>query len=1372
VLVTLVVLSAITVAPAKKDTKQRSIGAAALANAAELPMYFTENQGQIDAPVAYYVEGSPTDLYFGAKGITMEYDTQARQGEERATATTLISFVGANDISPVAVGENGPQFSYFIGPRENWHAGVDSTTSLIYRNLWDGIDLVLEGSGGNLKYTFEVATNADPSQIAFTYEGASLKVDGNGDLLITNPLATIVDKRPVADQGEGVLVDIAYDLVTSDDGGTVGFVLGEYDLRKPLTIDPIVLSWANLIGSPSYDSAGAIDVDETGVYAGGYACDEITSFDGGTPGYNTTINTPCDGYLFKLDLDGLGVQYATYIGGSGGSDGIEGLAVDDDRNAYVLTYTDSTDYPTTSGVVDDDFNGGAADAGLTKVNAAGTGLEYSTYVGGSGEEYGTEVAVDGSGQLYFVGRTSSADLPTTGGGDLSANGSTDVFVGRLNATATAFGYLGYIGGSLSEGSDKQDIIIDGSGNAFVHSITASTAATFPETPGAFDVLFGTTGANGGVSDAFIAKLDTTGAATAVTYLGGTAEDTDGSMVLANGSLYVVGSTASTQATGFPAVTGPDTTHNGSFDAYLARFNTGLTAVTTSGFFGGTADDRGVSIDTDVNGDIYIAGSTNSTQAQGFPLKDGPDLTHNGSRDAFVAKITAATLATEFSGYLGGDVLDYIYNISVDGINSVYAGFDTSSSDTTLPNGNGFYSIPGLDQTYEGGFDAMVVKLSSVTAGVTVTQTSGATTIAEGGATDTYSLVLNSLPTSNVTVNITPNGEQTTNVGSRVFTPLNWDVPQSVTVTAVNDGDAECIHPGLISHAVVSSDLNYSGLSVSSVVPQITDNEPCTAGVTIAESGGSTDVVEGGATDTYTVVLDFAPYQNVAITASPNSEVTVSPSVLLFNTGNWNTPQVVTVTAVSDGVPECAHDGMIVHNGSGSDPNYIGIGIASVTPHLTDVCGPGVMVSQSGGSTKVSEDGPTGDTYTVVLQTQPAADVTVTVGSGAGITRSPDTITFSTANWNVPQTVTVTAVPDADLECGTNTTLAHTASSADATYNGAPVSSVSVDIQDVCKRLEGTNPSALSVAVSQYRFPGDGSAQSAFVARDGIMADSFTGGPLTNLLHGPMLLTDSTHLSDGIATELARVLPSKESPIYILGGSEAVSPEVRDELRIAGFSNLLSIGGSNRRETAARIALYIIQKQGGVDSVFLLEDQLFVDSFGGAAAAGVLDTNGRVRPILITKRGSSTLDPFADTVLGKHTSISSVELIGGTTALSGALDTFIPQRHKHISNVVRTGGSDRFATSVLLSERFFGQPTGIVLANGATNATVSQLFAALLGSSVAADRRIPLLLTKPDGLPEVVSDLIITHADSIGAMVIVGDAGQVGAAIFDQVVSAT
>jgi hypothetical protein len=410
------------------------------------------------------------------------------------------------------------------------------------------------------------------------------------------------------------------------------------------------LVYAGYIGGSGYDQGMAIAVDSAGnAYVTGWTDSTQATFPV-TVGPDLTYNgEDYDAFVAKVKPDGTGLVYAGYIGGSGQDLG-EGIAVDSVGNAYVMGWTGSTEesfpaFPVTVGP--DLTHNGSFDAFVAKVKADGTGLVYAGYIGGSDIEIGYGIAVDSEGNAYVTGETNStqATFPETVGPDLTYNGgSWDVFVAKVTADGTGLDYCGYIGGS--DYDEGRGIAVDAAGNAYVTGQTYSSEATFPVTGGP-DLTF-----NGGHGDAFVAKVKADGTGLVYAgYIGGSPSDISdggdygyGIAVDSAGNAYVTGQTTSSEAT-FPVTGGPDLTHNGYDDAFVAKVKADGTGLVYAGYIGGSNNDSGyvdgAGIAVDSAGNAYVTGGTGSTEAT-FPVTGGPDLTHNGGWDAFVAKVSATT----------------------------------------------------------------------------------------------------------------------------------------------------------------------------------------------------------------------------------------------------------------------------------------------------------------------------------------------------------------------------------------------------------------------------------------------------------------------------------------------------------------------------------------------------------------------------------------------------------------------------------------------------------------------------------------------------------------------------------------------------------
>jgi hypothetical protein len=276
------------------------------------------------------------------------------------------------------------------------------------------------------------------------------------------------------------------------------------------------------------------------------------------------------------------------------------------------------------------------------------------------------------------------------------------------------------------------------------------------------------------------------------------------------------------------------------------------------------------------------------------------------------------------------------------------------------------------------------------------------------------------------------------------------------VAAVDDSVSEGVHGSTISHSSASIDPNYDGIDLSGSDVSVTISDDDVGGVTLTESGGTTSVIETGATDSYTIVLDTKPTDDVVITIDPDEETDVgagrdSPNQLTFTPSDWPAPQIVIISAFDDAIDEGGHTSTITHSAASGDPVYDGIVIADLIANVGDDDVAGVTIVESGGSTAATEGGAT-DGYTVVLDSQPIAEVTITltpdhqVDLGAGV-GAPIQLVFDAGNWGLAQPVTVTAADDDVDEDAHLSTIDHTADSADGEYHGLAISDVVASITD-------------------------------------------------------------------------------------------------------------------------------------------------------------------------------------------------------------------------------------------------------------------------------------------------------------------------------------
>ena len=693
---------------------------------AKMPVNFIPNQGQLDELIDYYIQGKDKTIYFGAEGLTFVL-TKANEGRIKSDQmnsprlptdhdgaedlrwVVKLDFVGANNgVNPVGMDKTGARISYFYGETIFWKTGLSTYSRIIYENLWPGIDLVYMGTMDQLKYEFIVHPGADPSRIRLAYRGASsVFINNKGSLVVSTPSGGFEDGLPVAYQehlGKRESVPLAYEIGDNSGGRnavTYGFSVGEYDQTKPLILDPVILIYCGYVGGPSYDYGYGITADIFGnSYISGYTYSMGIAFPV-TVGPDLTFNRgSVDAFVAKLNASGTGLDYCGYIGGSGDDYGYA-VAVDVFGNAYITGYTSSTESTFPLSVGPDLTHNGFFDIFVAKVNAEGTALDYCGYIGGSGYDYGRSIAVNTSGQAYITGYTSSTEdsFPVNIGPDLSYNGGYyDAFVAKLNASGTALDYCGYIGGS---GDDYgYGIAVDILGSAYITGHTSSTESTFP-------VSVGPDLTHNGLFDIFVAKVNAEGTALDYCgYIGGSGYDSGRSIAVhASGQAYITGYSSSKEDS-FPVNAGPDLSHNGGYyDAFVAKLNASGTALDYCGYIGGLEYDSGTAIVVDGWGYAYLTGYTSSTEDT-FPVKVGPDLTHNGSFDAFVAKVDSTGLKLAYCGYIGGSEADLGMGIAldVDGSGNVYMTGNTYSTESSFPVGT------GPDLAHNGNRDGFVVKI--------------------------------------------------------------------------------------------------------------------------------------------------------------------------------------------------------------------------------------------------------------------------------------------------------------------------------------------------------------------------------------------------------------------------------------------------------------------------------------------------------------------------------------------------------------------------------------------------------------------------------------------------------------------------------------
>ena len=408
---------------------------------------------------------------------------------------------------------------------------------------------------------------------------------------------------------------------------------------------------------------------------------------------------------------------------------------------------------------------------------------------------------------------------------------------------------------------------------------------------------------------------------------------------------------------------------------------------------------------------------------------------------------------------------------------------------------------GSGYTVGASSSATVTVNDDDTAGITVSQTTGLTTT-EAGGTATFTVVLDSEPTANVVIGVSSSdtNEGTVSPTMLTFTNSDWNQPQPVTVTGVDDAVADGDQAYMVElAAATSADTNYNTVDPDDV--SVTNEDDDAAGITVSQTTGLT-TTEAGGTATFTVVLDSEPTANVVIgvSSSDTNEGTVSPTMLTFTNSDWNQPQPVTVTGVDDAVADGDQAYMVeLAAATSADMNYNTVDPDDVSVTNEDDDAAGITVSQTTGLTTTEAGGTA--MFTVVLDSEPTASVSIAVSSSDTTegTVLPTTLMFTDSTWNQPQPVTVTGVDDtlADGDQAYRVELA-AATSMDANYNTVDPVDVSV-----------TNEDDLTVTITAGPSPVNEGAAATFTVTASAAAP--TGGLTVNVS-----VTDSGSFISGTA----------------------------------------------------------------------------------------------------------------------------------------------------------------------------------------------------------------------------------------------------------------
>lgn len=866
--------------PARTVELQRSYGL--------LPLSFEQNLGQA-APAARYISRSGGNSLF----LT---DTEAVFELSKGAASRPVpNLLGRHAAGPLPSApdllrlqlENGsrnPQVAgedalpgkanYFIGDDPaRWRRDVPTYAKVRYTGVYPGIDLVYYGNRSQLEYDFVVDPGSDPGTIRLRLAGATrLRVEKNGDLLVQVRKSEVKFEKPVIYQlsRTGAREPIRGAFVRLH-GNTFGFTVGTYDHSKPLVIDP-VLVYASYLGGSTMDLGMAIAVDAAG--------------DAYVVGFTTAVDFPITSGAFQ------------------------------------------TSVPTTNGVIAVGYQGF-----VTKFNASGGGLIYSTYLGGStklSQAFG--VAVDAAGDAFVTGATLATDFPITSGAfETSFTDPNTVetvgFVTKLSPTGDKLIYSTYFGveeiggtGTLASGiTTIQAIAVDSTGDAYVGGATDSSIG-FPITPGAFQQTLASPVGNG-----FVAKLNPQGTAVIYsTYLGGSDIDAvRGIAVNSSGSAYVTGHTSSSN---FPVTKGAFQTASqniNSFNAFVTELNQSGSALTYSTFLGGGGD-FGNAITVDGSGDAYVTGSTASPN---FPSTPGVFQGVNHSpvnaqfaSNVFVTKVNPTGSALLYSTFLGGSgggsfcQGDSGTGIGIDASGNAYVtGLACSSLDFPVTPDALFPLYSGSIFVAEISPNASKLEYSTTVPSGDCQNSSSATGLAIDAAQGVYITGATCYYSGPNNFPVTPGAFQTTSTNTTSATALvakfNFAATGSVPTTTSLTASATTITTGQ-SETLTATVTDANGPVGSGTVTFTDNGQALGAAVAVNAQGVATLTTTTLPTSANSLTASYAGNSTDAASTSPAVTVTVnaaSPAITF-------SPASLTFPSQVDGTVSAAMPLVITNSG--------------------------------------------------------------------------------------------------------------------------------------------------------------------------------------------------------------------------------------------------------------------------------------------------------------------------------------------------------------------------------------------------------------------------------------------------------------------------
>ena len=599
-----------------------------------------------------------------------------------------IEFIGSN-INPQIITEQPSTYYYNYYTTGTTEAGVLNVRTfqvVTYKNIYKGIDLQFIVDNNKPKFNFIIHADADIAQIRWKYNGAFNTSLTDGKIILQLAQGNLEERIPESFIQETTeKVNVNYVLFGANE---FGFTASSFNKNLTLIIDPA--PWSTYFGGSGTDLGTAITIDTIGnVLVAGITNSSSNIASSGAQ-QTTYGGTPQDAFIAKFNSIGS-LQWASYYGGSG-SDAAYGIATDAGGNAFITGITGSTTGISTTGAYQTSIGSTTAvDAFIVKFNSMGV-RQWGTYYGGTDTENASAIAIDLNGNIFVTGITlSSSSIASSGAFQTTYGNSSDAFVAKFNSMGVRQ-WGTYYGGTGTE--QGFGITSDLNGNCIIIGYTNSTSGI--TTTGAHQTSYG-----GGSTDAFVAKFTTSGARIWGTYYGGSSFDQGlGVATDTLGNILITGMTSS--VAGIASSGAYQTVFGGTFDAFIVKLNTAGTR-TWGTYYGVDLDDRGNCVTTDLNGNLFVAGRTNS--GTGMQYGSCFQSSCGGSTDAFIVKFTSSG-TIQWATYFGGIHEEGAPGIALSINGNIFIPGATDSAFTFATTGT-------YQTTYGGGtYDAYIASFNS------------------------------------------------------------------------------------------------------------------------------------------------------------------------------------------------------------------------------------------------------------------------------------------------------------------------------------------------------------------------------------------------------------------------------------------------------------------------------------------------------------------------------------------------------------------------------------------------------------------------------------------------------------------------------------